>query len=110
MQHKEEDRTGCIVSAAKSLVTLLVTVRRKFATTIRNQAISSKTVGYDLRITTLKLFKLLSRTQLLRLPLTMELHDVHEYDGTQFIQIVDGSTLPITVVGSGVGNGDREGA
>ena len=27
---------------------------------------------------------------------TMELHDVHEYEGTQSIQIVDGSTLPIT--------------
>ena len=28
-----------------------------------------------------------------------ELHDVHEYDGTQSIQIANGSKLPITVVG-----------
>ena len=29
-----------------------------------------------------------------------DLHDVHEYDGTQSIQIADGSTLPIIVVGN----------
>jgi len=31
---------------------------------------------------------------------TTDLHDVRKYDGTQIIQIVDGSTLPITVVGT----------
>ena len=30
---------------------------------------------------------------------TTDLHDVHEYDGTQSIQIANGSTLPITAVG-----------
>ena len=61
--------TSYNVLAATSLVTLLIIVRRKFATTIRNQAISSKTVGYGLIIATLKLFKLLSRLHLLCLPL-----------------------------------------
>ena len=31
---------------------------------------------------------------------TTDLHDVHEYDGTQSIQIANGSTLPITAVGN----------
>ena len=66
IQHKEEDRTSCSVSAATSLVTLLVTVQRKFVTIVRNRAISSKIVGRDLRIVNLKL---LSRHCLMCLPL-----------------------------------------
>ncbi|XP_042972634.1 uncharacterized protein LOC122304421 isoform X2 [Carya illinoinensis] len=34
---------------------------------------------------------------------------VRKYKGLQNIQIADGNTLPITIVGSDVGDGDREG-
>ncbi|KAK2447033.1 hypothetical protein QL285_006437 [Trifolium repens] len=38
------------------------------------------------------------------------LSNLHSYHGNQNIQIADGNVLPITDVGTGVGEGDREGA